>query len=448
MRSFCFVVVLLLTAAGLPAAAQQTQLPSLEDASRILLGATVTVRVRNPLLDDEVPAEPAEPVVPDAADANAASPKVTVCSGVVVDSRLVISPVFAASDSEIRITVSGGQQTTATLRVLDEYTGLALLETDRELPARVTWTDELPAVGGWVLSAAAWGTERPAVSVGILGADDRTLAGTNYPPLLQCDLRTAETSSGAGVVDSRGRLIGIVVATDAEQGNRGWTYAVPAAHVQRLLTVRDEERNRTGVVILKRRRPVVGMVLDGEDEMVVVSRVFEDSPAQRAGICVGDQIIAADGVMIRSVYQAVRPMLYKQPGDKMLFLIDRDGKTLETSVVLGGGIELPSAPFANVRQYLRPTLDVQQVGAGSYAARRGPDTMREVFAPQHPAGSAENSDRPASAAEKIQLLERALERYQQAILVLQQRLLQQEQQRQQADIQIRELQQQVEQLRR
>jgi S1-C subfamily serine protease len=447
MRSRCFVVVLLLTAVGLPAAAQPTQLPSLENASRILLGATVTVRVRNPLLDEEVPAEPP---VPDAANvaAVAASPTVTVCSGVVVAARLVVSPVFAASDSEIRITVPGGQQTMAVVRVLDEYTGLALLETDRELTTKVTWTDELPAVGGWVLSAAAWGTERPAVSVGILGACERTLAGTNYPPLLQCDLRTAETSSGAGVVDSQGRLIGIVVATDAEHGNRGWTYAVPAAHVQRLLTVRDEERNRSGVVILKRRRPVVGMVLDGEEETVVVSRVFEDSPAQRAGIRVGDQILAADGVMIRSVYQAVRPMLYKQPGDKMLFLIDRDGKTLETSVVLGGGIELPSAPFANVRQYLRPTLDVQQTGEGSYAARRGPDTMREVFAPQRPAGSADDRDRPASAAEKIQLLERALERYQQAILVLQQRLQQQEQQRQQTDEQIRLLQQQIEQLRR
>ncbi|MCH5374509.1 MAG: S1C family serine protease, partial [Planctomycetes bacterium] len=128
----------------------------------------------------------------------------------------------------------------AALRVLDEYTGLALLETDRAMPGTITCTDALPPIGSWVLSAAAWGTEPPAVSVGILGADERTLPGTNYPPLLQCDLRTAETSSGAGVVDGKGHLIGVVVATDAEQGNRGWTYAVPAAHVQRLMTVWED----------------------------------------------------------------------------------------------------------------------------------------------------------------------------------------------------------------
>jgi S1-C subfamily serine protease len=434
----CSIIVLLVTAC-LTAGAQETQLPSLEDASRILARATVTVRVRNPQLDEELAAQPE-------AAADAFNPAVTVCSGIVVDSRLVISPVLAASDSEIRITVPGGQQLTAVPRVLDDYTGLALLETDGDLPSKIVRTDDVPAVGSWVLSAAAWGTERPAVSVGILGASQRTLAGTSYPPLLQCDLRTAETSSGAGVVDSHGRLIGVVVATDAEQGNRGWTYAVPAAHIQRLITVRNEERNQSAVVILKRRRPVIGMVLDGDDQTVVVSRVFDDSPAQRAGIRVGDHVIAADGVMIRSVYQAVRPMLYKQPGDSMVFLIERQGKCLEARVVLGGGIELPSAPFANVRQYLRPALDVRQIGQGTYTARRSQDAIGEVSAPQPRAAPLEDSDRPVSAAEKIQLLERALERYQQAMLALHQRLLEEEQQRQQTEEQIRTMQQQIEKL--
>jgi serine protease Do len=250
----------------------------------------------------------------------------------------------------------------------------------------------LPAVGAWILSAAAWGTERPAVSVGILGACERRLAGAHYPPLLQCDLRTTETSSGAGVVDHTGRLIGVVVATDSEPGNRGWTYAVPAAHVKRLMTIHGEQPQRTGVVILKRRRPEIGMVLDGQQQTVVVSRVFDESPAERAGIRVGDQIITADGVMIRSVYQAVRPMLYKQPGDTMEFLVEREGKQIRASVVLGGGIELPSAPFANVRQYLRPTLDVRQIGEGAYQARRGPQTLREVFAPQPPATPPDDKD--------------------------------------------------------
>lgn len=415
--------IMLLAAGPMAAVAQESPLPSLEHASRKLLDATVTVRIRNASgdRDGDQPAA-AKP----AADPVLAA--VTVCTGIVVDDRLVISPVFAVADSQVRITLRTGQQLTAVPKVLDQYTGLALLETQQDLPGKIAWTHDPPTVGTWVLSAAAWGTEGPAVSVGILGAQQRTLAGTNYPPLLQCDLRTAETSSGAGVVDSQGRLLGIVVATDAQHDYRGWTYAVPIHHVQRLITVRDEDPERPGVVILKRRRPVVGMVLDGEEDAVVVSRVLDESPAARAGIRVGDRIIAADGTLIRSVYQAVRPMLYKQPGDTMTFQIQRDGRTIDANVVLGGGIELPAAPFANVRQYLQPALDVRQVGQGAYQARRNPRTNHNDASPEPASDPLDQADRPANESEAVQQLQETIQQYQQSIIALQQKLLDQQKQ--------------------
>ncbi len=418
-----FFTILLLAIGPLAATAQETPLPSLEQASRKLLDATVTVRVRN-LSGDEDGGKPAE----GNPDPDPVVAGVTVCTGVVVDDRLVISPVFAVADSQVRITLRTGQQLTAVARVLDQYTGLALLETEQDLPGKIAWTDDPPAVGAWVLSAAAWGTEGPAVSVGILGARQRTLAGTNYPPLLQCDLRTAETSSGAGVVDSLGRLIGIVVVTDALHDHRGWTYAVPINHLQRLITVREEDPDRPGVVVLKRRRPVIGMVLDGAEDGVVVSRVFGESPAERAGIQVGDRIVAADGTLIRSVYQAVRPMLYKQPGDTMTFQIQRDRQTIEATVVLGGGIELPAAPFANVRQYLQPALDVRQVGQGSYQARRNQRPTRNDLSPEPAGNPPDDSDRLATESEAVRQLRKDVQRYQQSIVALQRKLLDQQKQ--------------------
>jgi S1-C subfamily serine protease len=360
----------------------------------------------------------------------------------VIRADVVVAPVYAASDSEIRITMPGGEQADAQLRVLDGYTGLALLETDTELPTTVELSDSIPQAGSWVISAAAWGTEQPAVSVGILGAAKRTLAGSNYPALLQCDLRTTETSSGAGVVDQVGKLIGVIVATDADDEGRGWSYAVPVSHVQRLLRVRDAERNPENVVILKRRRPVVGMILDGTAEGVTVSRVFADSPAEKAGIQVGDLVLAADGTKIRSVYQAVRPMLYKQPGDEMTFLLAREQQVLQVEVVLGGGIELPSAPLANLQQYIRPNLHVKKIAEGLYATRP-PEEAPEVSLTDE----GDRSERgPATAAERIELLVKAMERYQMAIVYLQNRVQEEEQRRQETDEQIRQLKLQLQQL--
>lgn len=445
MRSVLFVVTITLLAIECATTAAAGEPPALDEAAGKLRAATVTVRVRNPR-------PPRDSLGQSEADKTstetAAKSSVTVCSGVAVSNNLVVTPIYAASDSEIRVTMVEGEQIAARLRALDEYTGLALIEADQQSFSAIESVDSQPDVGSWVLSAAAWGTEQPSVSFGIVSAVDRTLAGAAYPPLLQCDLRTAETSSGAGVVDGRGRLLGIVVAADQQPGSRGWTYAVPARHVQRLIRAVKEGASDESVIILKRRRPTVGMVLDGGPEGIVVSRVHKDSPAERAGIQVGDKVLAADGVKIRSVYQAVRPMLYKQPGDKMEFVIDQQGDVRVVEVVLGGGVELPSAPFANLGQYVRPKLDVEKVGEGVYASRNGRNTLREVFAPTGLPDAKPPEELAVTSAEKIQLLEKALERYRGAIKYLQDRLAREQRERQQTDAILRSLQDQLDELKK
>ena len=432
--------------AGTPAVAAEGDLPKLEEAARRLQHATVTVRVWNPLPDDQVRVDP--DFGGRAAERGESVPgRVTVCSGVAVGRRRVVTPIYAASDSQIRVTAMGGSQTAAHLRVLDEYSGLALIEADQSDFTPVPLADGAPKAGSWILSAAAWGTEEPVVSLGIVGAVRRTLPGAAYPPLLQCDLRTAETSSGAGVVDRRGRLIGVVVAVDPARGGRGWTYAVPVRHVKRLVRAADESQRADSVIILKRRRPIVGMVLDGKSDQIVVSHVYPNSPAAKAGIRVGDRILAADGVKIRSVYQAVRLTLYKQPGDKMEFVVQREGDERTVEVVLGGGVELPSAPLANLGQFIRPKLDVEPLGEGRYAARSGRATVHEVFAPAAGADDGAFEKQGMTAAEKIQLLEKALDRYRQAIAYLQDRLRREQQQREQTESLTRSLESQLRELK-
>src|SRR5689334_21419287 len=73
-----------------------------------------TITVRIPL---EPPAAKEVPVDDETKDAT----QVTVCSGVAVGEKLVVTAAFAAADSQIRITLPGGEQTDARLRVLDEF---------------------------------------------------------------------------------------------------------------------------------------------------------------------------------------------------------------------------------------------------------------------------------------------------------------------------------------
>jgi putative serine protease PepD len=419
MQTLRLLPLLLLTGLQPPVAAQETAAPiqgGWEAAATKLCAATATVRIRTAL-----PAEGGA-----AAGEDKSPPySVTVCTGVCVAEGRVVTAAFAGTDAQIRLTLAGGTQADAALLAIDEYSGLALLKCAAAPLAPLDLGGDLPAVGQELLAGAAWGTEPPLVARGLVAGVERKHPSGSYPPLVQCELLTVETSCGGPLVDRRGSLVGLIVASDAPPGGRGWAFAVPVSQVERLLRA-AEQRQGDGVVVLKRRRPVVGMVLDQRGEAVVVERMTAGGPAERAGIRVGDRVLATDGVSVRSVYQAVLPTLYKQPGDTTTFRVQRGDSLLEIKVVLGGGVELTSAPRDALAGLMQPKVELARDGQGAIVARRPAGNVREVFAPPLP-----DDPPPAAAptpADKIALLEKALGRYQ-AVIELQQRQLGEEQKR-------------------
>ena len=428
------------------------ELPDFEATAERLQHAVVTVRVQAGVAGRERAAAP-QGAGDDVVGEAAASPKsdsgarVTVCTGVLLERGLIVTPIYAGSDCQIRVTLAGGEQATARVRVIDEYSGLSLLKTDNIAATGLPLAETLPKLGGWVLSGSGWGAEQPVISFGIVSGAAVTVPNSAYPPLIRCDLRTAETSSGAAVVDARGRLVGIIVLSDHSRQNGGWTYAVPVRHVRRLVrTLGESDAAADSIVVLKRRRPEVGMVLEGNGEEVVVGRVRPNSPADKAGIQVGDRILAADDVKIRSVYQALRPVLKKQPGDTVKFLVKRHDTTTPIQVVLGGGIELPSAPFDTLSKLIRPKINLQGLPQGGYRAWTGEGRVREVLAPAASSGG-DNVPAAATDTEKIKLLEKALDRYRNVIVYLQDHLKRSEHQRLRSETLVRSLEAELKALR-
>ncbi len=392
-----------------------------EKPAKLLQTATVTIRISAPDTEaveanfaddksrDQLPTERTE-----------ASHHVSVCSGIYVAPKLLITSATVGSDSTIRVTLAGGAQAMATLRVVDEFSRLVLLEVDASPESFLNINEELPVAGAAVMTASAWGTERAIVSQGIVGAVDRTLPDLTTPALLQCDLRTTETSAGAGLVDREGKLIGVIIAADHPETKRGWAYAVPASHVKRLLRTWEEQKEAgKSVIVLPRRRPIVGVSLDGDDRGIFVRRVIPGSPAEKAGLAVGDRILSTDGVQIRSVYQALLPTMQKQPGDLMTFKIQRGMVEEEIRVVLGGGVVLPSASLQELGEVIRPQVDVRQIAKGTFATNGPGNPIKELSTAQNaPAGE----QPPITAAQKIALLEKALESYR-SVIEFQQREL-------------------------
>lgn len=450
-----FLVVLFLLAVSASSSASADELPALKEPAAMLQAATVTVRVI-PGEVEELPdgdALPADNLPGVGKPASASGPtslrvqlpaagarQVAVCSGVSLGDGLVVTYANLTGGARIRITLPGGGQAEAQLRVIDHISGLSLLEmSNRTLPG-LKPTEQLPAVGEWVLTAAAWGAEEPIVSFGILSGTERTIPGATFPPLVQCDLRTAETSSGAPLVNKTGELVGVIVASDEPGKRSGWTYALPVRHVNRVLRARVADK----VVVLRRRRPIAGLLLvaGNEPETVVVSRVDKNGPAEKAGIRSGDEIVSADGIKIRSVYQVIRPLLQKQPGDKMAFVVRQPTGVANISVTLGGGIELPEKPNLTGMGPLIERRIVVSVPVG-FPQQRLPGENDEAA----PAPVDEGTDN-LSQRQRQELLQRQLDGYGVAIIRLREELQRRDAEQEASRKLIQTLEEEIKQLNR
>ncbi len=329
-----------------------------------LAKSTVTVRISNPVAEAQPQAESGL-----GGGTNATVDTIYLASGVSLGQGMIVTFSTAPMSARFRATLPDGQQAEAQLRVADDYSGLRLIEVaNRGLPS-LELAAESPRLGMPVMSSAAMGLENPLVSLGILSGVDHLPAGIELPPMLVCDVRSTETSSGGPVVNREGKLVGVVAATSNASQKSGWTYAVPVRHVSRLVQAKAENQ----LVVLRRQRPIAGFTLGpGAKEGVVrVERVEASGPADRAGIKPGDVLLEADGRKIRSAYQAIDLILRKQPGDRVPVVIEQAGGAKKLSMTLAG---TPSvAHYGNVDAALQvgPQVKVTMSGTNEIEVSRG-----------------------------------------------------------------------------
>lgn len=357
MNALRWSVPALLLLLTLPLAAEP--LDTEEIAARLSV-STVTIRISN------VSPDPGEGRLPPPAD------PIYLASGVSLGRGLIITFSTAPTSARFRATLPNGQQSDAELRVADDYSGLRLIEVPQRDAAALEVASEPPELGTPIMCAAAMGVEDPVVSAGIVGGVDHLLAGVELPPLLICDVRSTETSSGGPVVNRDGKLVGIVAATNVSP-KASWAYAVPARHVARMVQAKTDNQ----LVVLRRQRPIAGFTLGpGNKEGVVrVDRVEPGGPADRAGIQPGNVLLEAEGRKIRSAYQAIDLILRKQPGDQVPLVVDQAGQTKKLMMTLAGTAAPASIASIDPMVQVGPQLNVRVVRPGEIEVRRGQTTQ-------------------------------------------------------------------------
>jgi serine protease Do len=259
-------------------------------------------------------------------------------SGVIVDAKGYILTNYhvVAGAEKISIHLFDGRELKGTVRGTDSKTDLAVVHVEAaDLPGATLGDSDKLQVGEWAIAVGSpFGLEE-TVTVGVISAKGRSGLGTGtYEDFIQTDASINPGNSGGPLVNIDGEVIGINAMII--QPGQGIGFAIPINLAKTIMV----ELIKTGKVI----RPWVGIGLQDitsdlmkffnlkEKAGALISQVYSGSPAEKADLRPGDVVIEVDGVKVINSQDVVREVLKKQVGQKVNFVIFREGKRTEVSL--------------------------------------------------------------------------------------------------------------------
>ena len=105
------------------------------------------------------------------------------------------------------------------------------------------------------------------------------------------------------------------------------------------------------------------------DGLPTVSELFEESPAYKSGLLIGDQIIGISGKAVKGKSQDEINAMMEAPGEEKLdLLIKRPGENKENAIsVTRGEVDVPNVPYSGMVSdkigYINLTIFTDQAGA-------------------------------------------------------------------------------------
>jgi S1-C subfamily serine protease len=241
------------------------------------------------------------------------------------------------AEEDLTVRTPEGRSLPATLAGRDRGTDLAVLRVpDLGSPAATVGDDAALQVGHIVLALgfgprASWGV------ISALGPRWRSWHGAEIDRLVRLDLMLYPGFSGGPLVDAAGRVVGLNTSGLARESR----LAVPATTVSR---VADElarkghvSRGYLGLGMRSVRIPDpvrAQLGLPGDAGLIVVT-VEPDGPAARAGMLLGDVLVALDGAPVAELEDVQAQLGPDRIGATVTALVLRAGARAEVRITVG-----------------------------------------------------------------------------------------------------------------
>ena len=242
--------------------------------------------------------------------------------------------------TDVTVTTVDGKTIPAKVIGTDAKTDLALLKVKEggDYPF-VSFADQAPRVGDWVIAVGNPFGLGGTVTAGIVSARGRDIGSGPYDDFLQIDAPVNRGNSGGPTFNGEGQVVGVNTAIFSPSGGSvGIGFAISSDVVKSVVqSLKDHgsvARGWLGVEI----QPVTADIADSlgikAASGALVSRAQPGSPAAAAGVKTGDVITSVNGEAVADPKELARKIALLGPSKTAELSVIRDGAAQTISVKL------------------------------------------------------------------------------------------------------------------
>lgn len=249
---------------------------------------------------------------------------------------------------QLQAIFADGSQQDASLVGTDQYSDLAVLKISGTVPATANLgnSDALNPGETVIAIGSPLGDFKNTVTVGVVSATGRSIdtgSGYSIDSLIQTDAAINQGNSGGPLVNLAGEVIAINTLIIRSSGSgtvaEGLGFAIPI-NTARFVS---EQLIQKGYV----SRPYLGITWQPITPRVAaiynlpveygayITDVTRNSPADEAGLQVGDIIIGIDQTSLDDTHAYINTLFQYSAGDTVILTLMRNGKQIEEQVTLG-----------------------------------------------------------------------------------------------------------------
>ena len=274
-------------------------------------------------------------------------------SGVIIDPEgYILTNEHVVNEADkITVKLPDGREFKGEIRGRDLRSDLAIIKINaRNLPVATLGDSDNSKIGQWVVAIGnpfgfALENPEPTVTCGVISALHRSLGRIisrerDYSDLIQTDAAINPGNSGGPLANLKGEVVGINVAIFSTSGGyQGVGFAIPINNAKRIIAKLIEGKKILygwlGVTVQDLTEDLTKYFGLPDKNGVLVAKVLENGPAEKAGIKEGDIIKKLDNQTINNVKELISTVSKAEVGRKVKVGLVRDKKELSLEVQVG-----------------------------------------------------------------------------------------------------------------